>query len=218
MNKPFFLFSLFLCLFNSLIINSAYASDNNDHNHQRLKNLLAPFQRISHIKLAYEEKRSSIFFKHAEKYSGTIEFNTPDQFIKTIEFPVRQKFQIIDQQLSIYTERGDTGQPVMKTIALDSYPQFKPVYLLFTGLLQGNIDYLNNLYRYQIETLAENKTRLILTPKITDRFTEQNQTINKIIEVIFSGDAITEINSAGFASERSELKFINLLEKQLKTQ
>ena len=192
-----------------------------------LKKLLEPFSNIQHVKLAYEEKRYSVFLKHPRQYSGYIAFTRPDQFIKQIETPSRKKLHIQSDRLSIYTDHQDGNQNkqkttslqktivLQKTMSLDDYPQFKQLQALFSGLLSGDASILKQYYHYDIQSLPEEKVLLTLRTHSSDAFIEKQQSISGKIAIIFQTGEIKTITMTGFGGEKSELSFTAVLEKQV---
>ena len=189
----------------------------------KLQQLLAPFAETKQLKLAYQEKRFSLFFKQPQVYHGYIEYLSPDTFIKQIQSPVRKKIVIVQNQLTLYTYDSETvsdseaAYSDKKIVSLDDYPQFKQLKALFSGLFQGKASELTRYYRYEIKSLANEHTSLILKPNIADRFTQdslQQNSINKQIEIIFHKQRITKIKMTGFGGERSELLFRQEVLKQ----
>lgn len=201
--------SLFL-IFLLLISNTVYAQDD------KLQQLLAPFAETKHLKLAYQEKRFSLFFKQPQVYHGYIEYLSPDTFIKQVQSPFRKKIVIVQNQLTLYTYDAETASDSesaysdKKIVSLDDYPQFKQLKALFSGLFQGKASELTQYYRYKIKSLANEHISLILKSNIADPFTQtslQQGNINKQIEIIFHKQRITKITMTGFGGERSELFF-----------
>lgn len=194
----------------------------NAHNDDALQQLLAPFSNTQHIKIAYEEKRFSLFLKKARLYKGYIEYIAPDTFIKTVKSPDRKKIIIVQSQLTLYQydSKSASETPIIKKVALNDYPQFKQFKALFSGLFKGQASALTPYYRYEIHSLEDKQTRLTLTSLVRDPFTQSEQQTshkNQIIEIIFYNEHITNIIMTGLGGERSELSFgENLLEKQSK--
>lgn len=215
-------------LFILLVSSSPYAQD--DH---KLQQLLAPFADTKHLKLSYQEKRYSFFFKQPQVYQGYIEYISPDTFIKQVQKPARKKFVIVNDQLTLYNyvsksvsksaSKSDSKpiaiakassskmeQPDKKIVSLDEYPQFKQLKALFSGLFKGQAAELTRHYRYEINSLANEQTQLILKSHIADPFTQNNLQKNNIaqqIEVFFHNDRITKIIMTGLGGEKSELLF-----------
>ena len=102
--------SLFL-IFLWLISNAVYAQDDD-----KLQQLLAPFAETQHLKLAYQEKRFSLFFKQPQVYHGYIEYLSPDTFIKQIQSPVRKKIFIVQNQLTLYTYDSDSEPSAVESL------------------------------------------------------------------------------------------------------
>jgi hypothetical protein len=182
-----------------------------------LSRLLATLPQIDSIRMAYTETRYSVFFKNSVSTKGEIEYHAQAQFSKTVRSGGHQKFSINGQTLTIQTYTGDNTPADLKTIELDNYPQFKPFFLLFTGLLQGNTNYLSQWYDHEITVLNDQQIRLLLTPQKRNPFIENPVPVTQSIEVIFTAGLITELNSSGFGGERSELRITSVLDKQLKS-
>ncbi len=185
-------------------------------NHEALEQLLAPFSKTQHIKIAYEEKRFSLFFKSARVYQGYIEYISPDTFIKYIEKPNRKKIIIKQEQLSLYQYHSQSpSEPSeKKEVSLNDYPQFKQLKALFSGLFKGQTSKLTQYYRYSIHPLTSEQTRLTLNSLISDAFTQSEQQRNnqsQTIEIIFQNEHIRKITMIGFGGERSELNFGEIL-------
>ena len=189
------------------------------HNNEALEQLLAPFAKTQHIKIAYEEKRFSLFFKRARLYQGYIEYISPDTFIKYVETPNQKKIVIIENQLSLYQYNSESPSqaPVKKEVSLSDYPQFKQLKALFSGLFKGQASELTQYYRYNILPLSDEQTRLTLTSLVNDSFTQGEQSRSnqkQSIEIIFQNEHITQIIMTGLGGERSELSFgENLLQE-----
>ena len=194
----------------------------NAHDDDALQQLLTPFSDTQHIKIAYEEKRFSLFLKEARLYKGYIEYIAPDTFIKTVNSPDRKKIVIVQNLLTLYQydSKSPSEAPVKKEVALNDYPQFKQLKALFSGLFKGQASELTQYYRYEIHPLEDKKTRLTLTSLVSDPFTQSEQQTsqkNQIIDIFFHHEHITKIIMTGLGGERSELSFgENLLEKQTK--
>ncbi len=219
-------------LFILLVSSSPYAQD--DH---KLQQLLAPFADTKYLKLSYQEKRYSFFFKQPQVYQGYIEYISPDTFIKQVQNPARKKFVIVNDQLTLYNyvskpvsksasksaSKSDSKPiaiakassskmelPGKKVVSLDEYPQFKQLKALFSGLFKGQAAELTRHYRYEINSLANEQTQLILKSHIADPFTQNNLQKNNIaqqIEVFFHNNRITKIIMTGLGGEKSELLF-----------
>ncbi len=188
-------------------VNNVFANDAEKKNNRQLQPLLAPFLATSYIKLAYREKRFSLFLKQPQEHRGFIEYTRPDQLIKQELSPGKKKFVIQQNQLTIYTYDAKTGNDSKQTVFLEDYPQFKQFSALFTGLLQGDAARLTQYYRYEIYSMPDDQTGLLLKPHIADPFTREQQNINKHIEVIFHHQLIKKITITGYGGERSELYF-----------
>lgn len=167
-----------------------------------LEQLLAPFQTIKHIKLNYQEKRYSLFFKQPKFSQGTIEYIKPDHFIKSVETPIQQIFSLDANQMTMTRFDEKTHQPIQKKFSLDDYPQFKQLKALFSGLFQGDTVSLTQFYNYNITHENAKKSLLTLNTKVTDAFIQQ-QNITQTIEVLFQQSQITSITMIGFGGERT---------------
>lgn len=210
-NQPCGFSFLPVMLFLLVMTANIFAGESNE-----LEELLSPYTNIQHIKLVYHEKRFSLFLKQAKLYQGYIEYTRPDQLTKHIEGPDSLTFVIKSNQLTIYRVDAKTNQHSNTTMSLDDYPQLKQFRALFSGLLQGNAAQLTAYYHYEIDTMADNKTRLRLKSRISDPFTqssEQPANISRNIEIIFTGQTITTINMSGFGGEKSELNIDKVIEK-----
>lgn len=204
-----------LALFFFQIAMYSYASESQALQKVDLHELLKPFTNIQHIKLAYHEKRYSLFLKQAKRYNGYIEFTRPDQFIKQIEDPGRKKFIIQSDQLTIYSQNPDSSQASTKVVSLDDYPQFKQFKALFSGLLSGNEEKLSQYYQYDVKPLPDEQVLLTLTPHIRDHFIEKQPNISRKITIIFAHQQIKNITMSGFGGEKSVLSIDAVIEKQL---
>ena len=210
-NQPCGFSFLPVMLFLLVMTANIFAGESNE-----LQELLSPYTNIQHIKLAYHEKRFSLFLKQAKLYQGYIEYTQPDQFRKHIDGPDSLTFVIKANQLTIHRFDAKTNQHSNTTMSLDDYPQLKQFRALFSALLQGNAAQLTPYYQYEIDAMADNKTRLRLKPQISDPFTqrsEQPANISRSIEIIFSRQTIETINMSGFGGEKSELRIDKVIEK-----
>ncbi|WP_214660461.1 hypothetical protein [sulfur-oxidizing endosymbiont of Gigantopelta aegis] len=179
--------------------------------HSQLQQLLSPFSGIPHIKLAYQEKRFSIFFKQPRLYQGTIEYISPDTLIKSVETPDRKKFVLQQNTLSIYEhniEPDDTSDPINK-VSLDDYPQLKQLKTLFIALFQGDTDQLVKFYQYKIHHLANNTTRLVLKSLLNNPLIDDipSSLSKQQIDIVFQHQRIIKILMKGLGGERSEVIF-----------
>ena len=169
-------------------------------------------------------------------YRGYIEYISPDTFIKQVQDPVRKKFIIVKDQLTLYNYNSKSDsksaskssanasssiieQPGKKVVSLDEYPQFKQLNALFSGLFKGQAAELSQYYRYEIKSLANEQTQLILKSHIANPFTQNNLQKNKIaqqIEVFFHNKRIIKIIMTGLGGEKSELLFEpNMIKEKL---
>lgn len=208
--QPLFVFQLlFVVLFLFLATVNVFAKDADIKNDRELQQLLAPFAVTPYIKLAYLEKRFSLFLKQPQEFRGSIEYTRPDQLIKQVLSPTKKRFVIQHNQLTIYTYESKNGNDnkteSKQTVSLDDYPQFKQYRAIFTGLLEGNAAQITQHYRYEIYSMPDDQTGLMLKPQIADPFTQEQQNINKHIEIIFHHQLIKKITMTGFGGERSEL-------------
>lgn len=203
-----------------LSIRLVYAADTASQN-QDLVNLLHPFTSIQSIRIPFKEKRFSTFLKLAREYEGTIEYNQPDQFIKTITHPDWNQFIIENEQLHILSRDSTSGSNKEQTVSLDDFPQFKQFSTLFSGLLQGNAAIISRYYTYKIiptdHSIGTHKnTRLVLQSRVVDVFIatsehdDQHSGSSQHIEILFSGENnshIKQISITGVGGERSVLDF-----------
>ncbi|NOQ79408.1 MAG: hypothetical protein GQ546_08405, partial [Gammaproteobacteria bacterium] len=200
------LFTIVLLFFISITLtetsNAETKPDYSQLQHSQLQQLLAPFTEIQSIKLPFQEKRFSLFFKQAKEYRGFIKYTRPDLFVKQIFSPNNKKFVIEKNQLTIYSDNLKT-----QDLSLDDYPQFKQFRALFSGLLKGEASELTRYYNYDISKLSENKIRLTLKSLIVDQFTQENNTSSQQIDIIFEDQLIKKITMIGFGGERSEMSF-----------
>jgi len=209
------------------IAQHCFADNSQDLQTSALKKLLEPFSSIQYVKLAYEEKRYSVFLKHPRQFSGYIAFTRPDQFIKQIETPNRKKLHIQSDRLNIYTDQQDGNQnsqkttslqkaiSLQKTMSLDDYPQFRQLQTLFAGLLLGDAATLTQYYHYDIQSLPDEKVLLTLRTRSNDAFIDKQQSISGKITIIFQAGEIKTITMASFGGEKSELSFTAVLEKEV---
>jgi len=206
-------YKVFILLFLLLLSGVCTAQDN-----LQLQKLLSPLAETKHIKLEYEEKRSSLFFKQPQLYQGYIEYISPDTFIKQVAAPNKKKMQIIGDQLTLYHYSKDSSELVQKqVISLDDYPQFKQLKALFMGLFQANISELTRYYHYTINSLADKKTQLRLKSINSNPFTQnkqQNTPFSQQVDIIFNHGDITKITMRGLGGEISELIFDKKVFKQ----
>jgi len=202
MMRSFFLVSLFL-------LNTAFASSSPVQDDIKLQKLLVPFTNMKHVKMAYHEKRFSMFLKQPREYQGTIEYIYPDLFIKQVLTPVRKKFVINQDQLTIHSyNSGDNNKQEQEhSVSLNDYPQFKQFQTLLSALLQGDASKLTQYYRYNIYSLSDNQVRLKLKSHLADTFTQEQQTSSEHIEIILQNNLIKKITLFGFGGEKSELIF-----------
>jgi hypothetical protein len=188
--------------------------------YSQLQQLLSPFSGTPHIKLAYQEKRFSLFFKTPRLYQGTIEYISPDTFIKSVQLPDRKKFVLKKNTLSIYdySTQAEDGTEKVHEVSLDDYPQFKQLKALFLGLFQGDASLLLEYYQYKIYVLENNKTRLVLKSLVSDQFIQDKlaSQSKQQIDIIFHQQQIIKIIMASPGNERSELVFKTPPESSLK--
>jgi len=161
-------------LFFLLIVHPSYAQEKQAQDKQALDKLLAPFASTKHIKITYDEKRFSLFFKQPVIYQGFIEYISPETFIKSIETPEKKKIVIIQDQVTIHSGNLDTPS-ANKTLSLNNYPQFKQFKALFSGLFKGQASELTKFFHYKITSLGDNKTQLELNSIVNDPFTQERK-------------------------------------------
>ncbi len=205
--KSFKQFVFFCLLLTSCL---TYAQDD-----QALQNLLSPFSEIKHIKLAYEEKRFSLFFKQPRLYQGYIEYISPETFIKYVKHPEKKKIVIIQDQLTLYSYDSESSdKTIKKEVSLNEFPQFKQLKALFFGLFKGQASALKQYFQYKINSLSNQKIHLELKSLVNDPFSQEQQA-DKKIDVFFQNEHITKITMTGLGGERSELYFTDIIIKTL---
>ncbi|MCW8929335.1 MAG: hypothetical protein OQL19_03740 [Gammaproteobacteria bacterium] len=184
-----------------------------------LQQLLSPFSETKHIKLSYEEKRFSAFFKEPQQYHGYIEYISPDTFIKQVDSPEKNKVVIIQDQLTFYAydSKSSLEPPIKKQVSLDAYPQFKQLKALFSGLFKGTATELIKYYQFKITPITDGQTHLRLESLVKDPFIQDDQEkshTNQKFDIIIDNKKIIKINMAGLGGERSELLFSKILIKE----
>ncbi len=161
-----------------------------------IEGLMHAFAQIHASRARFEETRHLAALSVPVTLRGELEFVAPDYLVKRIEVPVRERYVMRHDTLTIERD-GETG----RTLDLDTHPVLRSMSEAFRATLAGDLPVLQRHFKLAFSEDGQGGWTLELTP-IDARVAEH------VERLIFKGKgaALLEASTIETGGDRSDMR------------